>query len=94
MELPDGKPGFYYVTVRDGGKTAFLLGPFVQGRPGTLAHRQALGMVQACWRAVGRIGFRGAAFVEYGTARLPIAAASVPAGKLGRARITFGGASC
>ncbi len=77
---PDGKPGNYYVTVREGKRYGLLLGPFEQRRPGTLAHRQALGLVawvthyvsanwsQSCWWA-------------FGTARLPLDLAP-PRGKL------------
>ena len=88
MQHPDGKPGLYYVTARDRGRTAVLLGPFEQRRPGTLAHRQALGAVTACRHAVRRIGFCDTAFATFGTCRLPLDYPSPPAGRLGRTRIT------
>lgn len=83
MQHPDGKPGFYYVTARDRGRTAVLLGPFEQHRPGTLAHRQALGAVTACRRAVQRT-YSDAAFATFGTCRLPLDYPNPPAGRLGR----------
>jgi hypothetical protein len=72
--LPDGKPGHYYVTVRShGGKVAFAAGPFTQSRPGTLAHRQALGCVRHVRRIVERTyRDRDTAFSSYGTARIPL----------------------
>lgn len=73
-QVPDGETGFYYVTVRShGGKVAFAAGPFVQRRPGLLAHRQALGAVRHVRRIVERTyRDRDTAFSAYGTARLPL----------------------
>lgn len=86
MQHPDGKPGLYYVTARDRGKTAFLLGPFVQSQPGTRAHRQALGAVGTCRRHVRAVGFTDAAFATFGTARLELDHPIPPAGHFGRVR--------
>lgn len=74
MQLPDGKPGHYYVTVRaHSGRVAFAAGPFTQSRPGTLAHRQALGIVRHVRAIVERTyAGRDTGFASYGTARLPL----------------------
>lgn len=86
-QLPDGKTGHYYVTIRDRGKTAVLLGPFTQTTPGTVAHRKALGAVAACRREVRDRGFTDVAFAEYGTTRIPLDYPNPPVGKLGRTTI-------
>jgi hypothetical protein len=91
MQLPDGKPGHYYVTARDErGRTALLLGPFTQTRPGTMAHRQALGAVKACRIATHRIFHDiDATFASFGTTRAPLDGSAfrnpavVPVGRLG-----------
>lgn len=83
MQTPDGKPGHYYVTARDRGRTALLLGPFTQHKPGTLAHRQALGAILACKREVRRRGYTDTGFESYGTCRMPLGG-TPRTGKLGR----------
>lgn len=84
MQLADGKPGHYYVTAQDRGRTAVLLGPFTQVHPGTIAHRMALGQVAACRRKVQSMGFRDTAFATFGTTRVPLDYPNPPVGKLGR----------
>lgn len=37
MQQPDTKPGEYYVSVHDAGRTALLLGPFTNDHAGALA---------------------------------------------------------
>lgn len=89
MQLPDGKPGYYYVTARDRGRTAVLLGPFLQRRPGTLAHRQALGAVAACrGETLRRFQDDDTAFAVFGTCRVPLDYPNPPVGKLGRHTIS------
>ena len=95
MQHPDGQPGHYYVTCRDHrGRVALLLGPFTQRTPGTTAHRQALGAVQTCRRAVTRLRpVDDDGFLSYGTMRAPLDGSGfrdpskVPTGKLGRVRV-------
>lgn len=59
---PDGRPGFYYVSVRSGDRCGLLYGPF--GR-----HAGALAAVEMVRKAAMEIdGF--AAFYAFGTARL------------------------
>jgi len=74
MQAPDGQTGHYYVTVRGhNGRVALAAGPFTQARPGTLAHRQALGIVRYVKRIVERTyNARDTAFAEYGTSRIPL----------------------
>ena len=85
MQIADGKPGHYYVTARSStGRVAFLLGPFTQQRPGTLAHRQALTAVSHAWNvAMDRYSARSTFGAEFGTGRLPLTC-EPPRGKLGR----------
>ena len=86
VQRADGRPGHYYVTARDGDRVAFLLGPFTQEKPGTLAHRKALGAVTVCRRKATQI-FSSAAFATFGTSRLDLDAERVPVGRLGRVRL-------
>lgn len=60
---PDPRPGNYYVSVIDGKRSAFLLGPFP-------THQQALDMVEPV-RAKGNELDPRAAFYAFGTVRLP-----------------------
>jgi hypothetical protein len=89
-QLPDGRPGFYYVTAREHGgatgRTALLFGPFEQRTPGLEAHRRALGAVQLARRlTVAIFAARDTGFASFGTSRLPLEAAGrPPAGKLNR----------
>lgn len=62
MQAPDTKPGFYYVTARDGGRTALLVGPFEDD------HAQALALVDAGRRAAEEVDSR-AVFWWFGTCR-------------------------
>lgn len=80
----DARPGRYYVTLQEGGRTAFLLGPFVQPTWGKQAHARALGEVRRARRYVlehypGRESFGG-----FGTCWLPLLG-EAPAGKLNAA---------
>lgn len=89
---PDGKPGFYYVTARNhNGKIALLLGPFIQRKPGTTAHQQALGAVNSARRAAIRLFPAETSFCEWGTMRADLDAwdGNPPEGKLGRRRVTL-----
>ena len=86
MQLPDGKPGHYYVTARDErGRYAFLLGPYTEtGRPdhAPRAHQQALGLVTyARVMADQCYSWHSTAGASYGTCRLPLSD-SPPRGKL------------
>lgn len=60
-DQPDGRPGRYYVSVRDGSRWALLYGPF--GR-----HADALAAVDAA-RAVALAVDPRAHFFSFGTAR-------------------------
>lgn len=79
----DARPGAYYVTARDeSGRTAYLLGPFIQLKPGQTAHAQALGLarrarryVSANFSSVRTMGY------TYGTARIA-KFTQIPSGKL------------
>lgn len=77
----DARTGHYYVTCRDGRKTAFLLGPFTQTTMGKEAHARALGYVRAAKRIVQELDLRNGPWLEYGTARIDLCG-SPPAGKL------------
>lgn len=59
---PDDRPGYYYVSVRDGHRWSLLYGPF--GR-----HADALAAVEATRRAAERLDAR-AVWYAFGTARL------------------------
>lgn len=61
-QQPDTKPGFYYVTARDAGRTALLAGPFEND------HARALDLVDAGRRAAEQVDVR-AAFWFFGTCR-------------------------
>lgn len=86
MRDADGRPGRYYVTIRDGrGRTCFALGPFVQLSPGQNAHARALLEVRRVRRLVAGLGLDGWHDWSYGTAWLPLYGAA-PVGKFnGRA---------
>lgn len=78
----DARPGRYYVTARDGRRTSFLLGPFVQPTLGKSAHARALGEVRRARRYVSANYRDGRGdFFAYGTAWLPLTGAA-PVGKL------------
>lgn len=62
-QSPDPRPGNYYVSVIDGGRTALLLGPFQ-------THQEALDHVEPVRAKGGELDPR-AAFYAFGTARLP-----------------------
>lgn len=72
----DARPGRYYVTARDGGRTAFLLGPFVQPSWGKEAHARALGEVRRARRFCSE-NFARADFFAYGTAWTPLTGPAV-----------------
>lgn len=77
----DGKPGRYYVTARDErGRTAFLLGPFVQPTLGQAGHARALGAVRDARRYVLDHYPRSMGWA-FGTSRLPLYG-KAPVGKL------------
>jgi hypothetical protein len=63
-QVPDTRPGNYYVTVRDGGRTGLLAGPFVND------HAAALAMVDAAMKVACELHAPGY-FFSYGTARMP-----------------------
>lgn len=58
----DGRPGYYYVTARDGERVAFLLGPYPD-------HVMALERVEIGRDYMARIDQR-AAFYSFGTTRI------------------------
>ena len=64
MSNADTKPGEYYVTVVDGNRYNFLLGPF------TNDHQAALDHVEAARKKAQELDPRSA-FYTFGTARLP-----------------------
>ena len=68
----DARPGRYYVTAKDGRRTAFLLGPFVQPTWGKQAHARALGEVRRAKRYLNAIGHSEAPWLAYGTAWMPL----------------------
>lgn len=76
----DARPGRYYVTARDAGRNAFLLGPFVQTTWGKEAHARALGQVARVKRLACET-FARADFAAYGTAWMPLYG-DAPVGKL------------
>jgi hypothetical protein len=59
----DPRPGCYYVSVRDNGRTALLAGPFK-------THSEALALVPVVRAKACQLDARGA-WYAYGTARLP-----------------------
>jgi hypothetical protein len=63
-QVPDTRPGNYYVTVRDGGRTGLLAGPFVND------HAAALAAVDAAMKVACELHAPGH-FFSYGTARMP-----------------------
>lgn len=63
-QIPDTKPGEYYVSVIDGPRRALLVGPF------TNDHQAALDMVEQVRRKAEELDPR-AAFYAFGTTRLP-----------------------
>lgn len=76
----DSRPGRYYVTARDAGKTAFLLGPFTQPTWGKEAHARANGALCAAKRYVSDNFTRGH-FFTFGTCWVPLYG-NAPTGKL------------
>ena len=64
MQQAGTKEGAYYVTVRDGKRTAPLLGPFIDN------HQAALDMVYAAKEKAIEL-CRDAVWYEFGTCRLP-----------------------
>lgn len=65
MQEPDTKPGNYYVTAIDGGKTAILVGPFPNN------HQAALDKVDIASDYAQKLDDR-AYFWAFGTARFPL----------------------
>lgn len=65
MQQPDVKPGNYYVSVRDGKRSAFLLGPYEND------HATALTMVNAAAQLAYELDPK-AAFYAFGTARVDL----------------------
>lgn len=81
----DALPGHYFVTARDElGRTAFLLGPFTQTRPGKTAHVKALGLLRVAKKHVLDNYARSIGWT-FGTARIPITPEPPPVGKLNEA---------
>ena len=76
----DARPGRYYVTARDGGRTAFLLGPFTQPTWGKEAHARANGALAAARRYCSD-NFAKGPFFQYGTCWMPLLGPA-PEGKL------------
>lgn len=67
----DALPGAYYVTaIREDGRHAYLLGPFIQRTPGKTAHSQALGLARKARRLVADLHLDDFHSLRYGTARL------------------------
>ena len=64
MQPADSKPGNYYVTARDAGRTAFLAGPFRDN------HAAALALVDRVSAAAIKTDAR-AVFWSFGTTRAP-----------------------
>ena len=62
-QQPDDRPGNYYVTVRDGTRHRFLLGPYKDD------HATALAMVDEARRIAQELD-RAAIWYAYGTARV------------------------
>lgn len=62
-QQPDTQPGEYYVSVRDGGRTGLLLGPF------TNDHKAALDLVEKVRTKAEELDPR-AVFYAFGTVRL------------------------
>jgi len=78
----DARPGRYYVACRDGGRPAFLLGPYTQSSWGKQAHARALGEVRRARRYVDENYRDGrGVFFSYGTAWMPLYGPA-PSGKL------------
>lgn len=81
----DARPGAYYVTTKDErGRTAYLLGPFVQHRPGQTAHARALGYVRRARLHIFDNYPRSHEWT-FGTARIARIGAPLPTGKLNAA---------
>ena len=62
-QIPDTRPGNYYVTVRDGERYDFLAGPFTDG------HQAAIDLVDRC-REITEGLDPWAHFYAFGTARI------------------------
>ncbi len=67
-QTPDTKPGLYYVTAQDAGRTAFLAGPFRDD------HARALALVGEVRELAERLDPR-AVFYAFGTSRIDDTAA-------------------
>jgi hypothetical protein len=76
----DAKPGRYYVTVWDGRRAGYLLGPFVQHGWGKEGHARALGLVADARRYV-QAHHTDSHWWSFGTVRVPLFGPA-PAGKL------------
>jgi len=63
VQEPDPRPGRYYVSARDGGKHAYLLGPFP-------THPEALAQVDRAWAKALEMYPREATWCGFGTCRL------------------------
>lgn len=61
-QTPDTKPGAYYVTMRDGGRVAYLAGPFAK-------HERALALVSDAMIEACKVRSEYH-FCEFGTARI------------------------
>jgi hypothetical protein len=77
-QLPDGRTGAYYVSVRrQDGATLLALGPFRR-------HRRALSLVDAARLHIARAGLDPWAEYGYGTCRLTLRS-GLPVGRLNAA---------
>lgn len=74
QQVPDTQPGDYYVTLRDDGRTAFLLGPYRDD------HEAALANVGRA-RAYVQAHYPRAVWWSFGTCRIDSSGSS-PVGKL------------
>lgn len=62
LVIPDSRPGHYYVTVRDAGRTGWILGPYPQ-------HQEAIDNVDR-GRDLANDANSRACFYSYGTSRV------------------------
>lgn len=63
---PDDRPGFYYVTIRDGPRHGLLAGPYKDDHPAALA------MVPKVRRLAHELAPTQSAFAAFGTAWSPV----------------------
>lgn len=63
---PDTRPGFYYVTIRDGPRHGLLAGPFKDNHPAALA------MVPKVRQLARELAPNQSAFAAFGTAWSPV----------------------